>query len=210
MNLKIKNFILMKKKIMSKKLNIGLDIDNTMFKLNVMDLLSTNKGAQYDSEQIYNWDLSDSWISPELKKEIKSWFKDDKIMSSLEILDGTKEKLEQWKKEGKSLYSVTARSLRIKDSTIDMLENNFGKDMFSGIAFSSKHTKDKPYYWGYYDINVWIDDNPHDVKTALELGIPTVYGISNEHTSYNEVEFDLLKEKYSNFRIVSSIKEIDL
>ena len=63
-------------------------------------------------------------------------------MSDIQPVTGAKEKLQQWKSEGKKLIVVTARATQIKERTIERI-NQYFPDLFDDYVFANIHMKNE-------------------------------------------------------------------
>lgn len=161
-------------------MRIGIDLDSTLIKLPVYDIVSQEFSQDVKEEDNKDWHLT---VFPDqIRHRIYQLFADPVAMcEKVEPLKGANEKLLQWEKEGHDIILITARSLAIGRQTIKMVERFFPmiKDINLVGLGSSKESVFKSKF-----IDVWIDDNPYDIMMAKDLGIRTIL-ISNKYTKYN-------------------------
>lgn len=162
-------------------MRIGIDLDSTLIKLPVYDIVSQEFSQDIKEEHNKDWHLT---VFPDqIRHRIYQLFADPVAMcEKVEPLEGTYEKLVDWCLfENHDIILITARSLAIGRQTIKMVERFFPmiKDINLVGLGSSKEGVFKSKF-----IDVWIDDNPYDVIMARDLGIKTVL-ISNKYTKYN-------------------------
>lgn len=158
-------------------MKIGLDFDNTLVDLTWLfkRVFAKNNKIFYSSE---NWKLND--YPKKIKNEIYDLFENEKIMCNLPILPEVKYVLNYWEMKGHNFIIITARSSNIKDGTINFIKREFGN---IPIIFND-FPKPKLPLIKKEKIDVWIDDNVHDIKEVTEAGIKCIM-ISNENTIYN-------------------------
>ena len=82
---------------------------------------------------------------------------------------------------------------------------------FKKVYFVEHKTDEKSDIFKKLDLDMWIDDNPKDIKNAVDLGINT-YAIQSSVTRYNyrEVEKIMNSDKTDLIFPVHNFKEIKL
>jgi uncharacterized HAD superfamily protein len=160
---------------------IGIDLDSTLIKLPVYDIVSQEFSQDVKEEHNKDWYLT---VFPDqIRHRIYQLFADPVAMcEKVEPLEGAYNKLVEWcLDEGHDIILITARSLAIGKQTLSMVNRFFPmiKDVNLVGLGSSKESVFKSKF-----IDVWIDDNPYDIIMARDLGIKTIL-ISNKYTKYN-------------------------
>ena len=193
-------------------LNIGLDIDNTMYHLDVIERVSDLLGLNYKSKDVKHWIYDKQEINnfPKYFTDIIfKYFDDSDYMSSLHTYLGTKSKISLWKKQGHKLYVISARRPSVQIKTIEMLNRDFGVGFFESIHFVEHRTDAKIKLYKELNIDITIDDNPVDLQKSCENGLK-VYAINNEYTQYNSKKLNEIEHLYPNLIRVENIGEIEL
>jgi FMN phosphatase YigB (HAD superfamily) len=193
-------------------MNIVIDIDNTLYHLDVIDKVSDLLGLDYKTEDVKHWVYDKEHINgfPKYFTDlVYSYFDDPKYMGNLDIYLGAKEKLVQWKSEGHNLYIISARKSNVAISTVKMLNRDFGAGFFKEIHFVEHKTDAKITLYRDLNIDMVIDDNPIDLEKSCELGIK-VYAINNRYTGYNNIIIDKCLKIYDNIKKVECIGDIEL
>lgn len=162
-------------------MRIGLDLDSTLIKLPVYDIVSQEFSQDIKEEHNKDWHLT---VFPDqIRHRIYQLFADPVAMcEKVEPLDGAYQKLVQWSlDEEHDIILITARSLSIGRQTLDMVKKFFPmiKDVNIVGLGGSKESVFRSKF-----LDVWIDDNPYDVMLARDLKIET-FMISNKYTKYN-------------------------
>lgn len=191
-------------------MNIGIDIDNTMYHLDVIEHVSKLFGLSYKSEDVKHWVYDKQRINgfPKYFTDIVyAYFDNSEYMGNLKIYDGVKDKLIKWKKDGHELYVISARKPSVHIATIQMLNRDFGVGFFNSIQFVEHKTNSKLDLFKNLDVSV--DDNPKDLENACYIGLK-VYAINNKYTKYNDSKVNECIQKYNNCTKVGSIGEIKL
>jgi len=194
-------------------MKISIDIDMTLYHLDVVDRVSELLGLKYKTEDVLHWVYD--------KKEINKFpkyftdlifvnFDSSRYMGNLKINNGAKNQLIQWKKDGHELYIISARTPSVQIATVEMLNRDFGIGFFKSIHFVPHKTDAKIKLYKELGIEVTIDDNPVDLVKSCEIGL-TVYGINNKYTKYNNnAIYDCTLHCKNSFTKVESIKDINL
>ena len=121
-----------------KKLNIGIDIDATMYDLDVVEKVSSLLGTNHKSSGILHWlyDKQDiNGLSKEFTDLIFLHFDDPKFMGNLRLHGYVRDKVTEWKDGGHNLYVITARRASVHIATIEMLNRDFGVGFFQKSIF---------------------------------------------------------------------------
>lgn len=183
-------------------MNIGLDLDGTLIDLKIVENLLVEK--KINSKLLPKCDYTFSQFPAELREEIFRRFNIPFYMCSPLFAvpyKNVRNKLYEWKREGHKLLLITARNSSIHHTTKRMLNNYFPR--FHKIIFV-KMGESKERFFKRERLDVWIDDNPNDVHSALKLGIKT-YLVSHNNTQYN---FEA--RKLDGIHVVESVSKIIL
>jgi len=177
---------------------IAIDLDTCMIALKTVDIASIILGYDYKEQDNKDWNFS---IFPEdLRQKVFQFFDDPFIMCDhVKVIPGCQDKLEEWVHKGYSLEVVTARREKIRHKTVEMIHTKFPQiSVVNFVAFdeSKKEILKK------INPDLFIDDAPHNILDALEIGINTTM-ISNKYTLYNHHLRDKVKW-------VKAIKDIEL
>ena len=181
-------------------MRIGLDLDNTILESKLFELTFKEFGKKYVHP--IDWPMSN--FPKNIRDELWKRFNSTYYMCHSDVVAPIKnsiKKLRDWKKEKHELIIITARNKEIRLETRKMINKLF--PMITKIYFVSCGEK-KENVLKRLKLDVWIDDNPTDVLSAIKLGIDT-YLISNEKTKYNH---DLRKR--SDVKWFESIEKINL
>lgn len=159
---------------------IGVDLDNTLYKDDAIEIASKELGYLYDSNYHTSWDLS--FFPRELQERIKEIWRDPAHMGNLTPQEGVKETLKAMKDAGNSIVVVTARNPDLKECSETMIQRDFGGliDKVYVVGLDQNKTP----LLKKIGVELWIDDAPHQVLATHEAGIKTVM-ISNDATKYN-------------------------
>lgn len=159
---------------------IGVDLDNTLYKDDAIEIASKELGYLYDSNYHTSWDLS--FFPRELQERIKEIWRDPAHMGNLTPQEGVKETLKAMKDAGNSIVVVTARNPDLKECSKTMIQRDFGGliDKVYVVGLDQNKTP----LLKKIGVELWIDDAPHQVLDTHEAGIKTVM-ISNDATKYN-------------------------
>jgi len=162
------------------KMIVGLDFDNTLVKSVVSYVkIAAEKTGVKDYPPCHDYWFTD--YPEKMREEIFKLFKDPKYMQAMEPLPGAIKRLELWKRDGHKLIIITARDILVKEASLKCINDLF--PMIDEVFFVPIGTS-KEELFKDLKIDVWIDDSPFDVPTAVRLGIKT-YFISNIDTFYN-------------------------
>lgn len=183
-------------------MNIGFDLDNTLFKENAVDKVSSELGfSGHTSANHTDWHMTSY---PEvMRKRVYELFKDPGHMGNLTLIPGSKDFLHKLKGKGHKIYIVTARPSCLIPVTNKMVEQNLG-DLIEEVYFVEPD-QDKLSVLEQLGIDVWVDDAGHQVEVTVEAGMDTIL-ISNERTKYNWP----VRDKYEFLPTYGSVSEIPL
>lgn len=161
-------------------MRIGIDLDSTLIKLPVYDIVSEEFSQSVKEEDNKDWHLS---VFPDqIRHRIFQLFTDPVAMcDSVEPIEGTQETIEKWSSEGHDISLITARDLSIGLKTIKMV-NKFYPSIKDINLVGMGTNKESVFKIKFLD--VWIDDNPVDLLSAKKLDIRTIM-VSNKYTKYN-------------------------
>ncbi len=181
-------------------MKIGLDLDTTLVDLPVVDRISKELGLNYKDSDPHAWDFSP--FPPQYLERAKQLFKDPSFMCELIPYPGTKNKIKEWAKDGHELILITARSPLVHNGTRKMVNKHFPEIKTIDFVDTGESKKN---LFIKYKLDRWIDDAPHEIIHALDLGIRT-FMVCNEVTPYN---FAFAQEcKDSKLSVVRSVSEI--
>ena len=184
---------------------IGLDLDSTLVDLPVVAHISKELGLDLRDEDFHDWQFSQ--FPPVYASRSKELFKSVEFMCNLLPYPGAYSKLKEWKSFGNDLILITARDRSIQGMTVKMVNDLF-PNIFTYIDFVNPGQSKKD-LMSKYHLDIWIDDNPRDVQTSMDLGIRS-FLISNAVTSYNH-EFAFHNEKNNYLlTVVDSVSKIQL
>lgn len=193
-------------------LNIGLDIDQTMYHLDAIDYISTLLNMNYKTEDVKHWVYDKQRVNgfpKHFTDLVFALFDDPNYMGNLDVYDDVQYRLGEWKLDGHKLFVISARRPSVQIETVRMLNRDFGYGFFESIHFVEHKTDAKERLFKDLKLDVWIDDNPKDIDNACYLGINT-YAITNEYTKYNHKKVEHCLKVYDHCTAVKNIGEIKL
>ena len=193
-------------------MNIGLDIDQTMYHLDVVDRVSHLLGLNYKTEDVKHWMYDKQRINgfPKYFTDLVfAHFDKPDYMCKLKSYNGVYHKLLEWINARHKLYVISARKPSVQIETVQMLIKDFGSGFFESIHFVEHKTNAKENLFKELKLDIWIDDNPKDIENACHLGL-MVYGINNKYTKYNDRMVLKCLQDFDNFEMVKGIKDINL
>ena len=161
----------------SKLLNIGIDIDNTLFNLPIIEYINKTYNENYKERDIRDWEFSN--FPEHIRNDILAQFKNPEFMCRLRSIYGTYQTIRDWHSVGHRIYLITKRDLGLRNETESQIHREF-PGIISDVAFVGND--DKKAALKYYRINLFIHD--YHVEDSLDLNIPT-WMITNESTHYN-------------------------
>jgi phosphoglycolate phosphatase-like HAD superfamily hydrolase len=159
---------------------IGVDLDNTMYKDDAIEIASRELGYLYDSNYHTSWGLI--FFSAELQNRIRELWSDPEHMGNLTPLEGVKETLKAMRDAGNQIVVVTARIPELDECSRAMLRRDF--EGLIDEVFVVGLDQNKTPLLKDIGVGLWIDDAPHQVLSTKKAGIKTVM-ISNNSTKYN-------------------------
>lgn len=182
------------------KLVIGTDLDATLVDTatNVVYMACRNIGDYTYLNANHDWHFT-GW--PEnLRQEISRLFRDENFMCNCMTFSGVIPTLYKWKDVGHSIIIITARAPEIREGTRQMVSRLFpmiDKLLFVGIDESKRDLMVSE------KLDMWIDDAPHGIQQALDLGIKP-YLIHNKYTKkYNS---NILGLDVNPVKVISEIQ----
>lgn len=181
-------------------MNIGFDLDNTLFVENSVDKVSSELGfIEHTSLSHVDWHMTGY---PEaMRDRIYELFKNPEHMGNLQLIPGSKELLYKLKNRGHKIYIITARLASLIPVTNKMVEKHLG-DLIEEVHFVDPD-QDKLSIIEKLGIEAWVDDAGHQVEITVEAGIDTIL-ISNERTKYNWS----VRDKYEFLPTYESVSDI--
>lgn len=188
---------------------IGLDIDQTMYFLDVIENASRLTGLNFTSEDVTHWlyDKDTNRFPQWFVNIVYAHFDDPVYMGNLDLNIHVKQKLNKWKEMDWNLHIISARRPCVRIATIEMLNKDFGVGFFDTINFVDYKTNEKIPLFKELDLDIWIDDNPIDLEKARMNKIKT-FAIYNRYTKYNHKKVDYIldyekayKEKIGIFKV---------
>ncbi len=177
---------------------IAIDLDGVLVALKAVDIASVVLGYNFKEQDNKDWGFS---IFPEdLRQKVFQFFDDPFVMCDhVKVIPGCQDKLEEWYQAGYELHVVTARRENIRQKTVEMVNMNFPQ--VTAVHFVG-FDESKKQMLASIGPDLFIDDAPHNVLDALEIGLNVVM-ISNKYTAYNHHLRDKVKW-------VKAVKDIEL
>ena len=171
---------------------LGIDLDGVLVDsvIPVTTMAEMNTGIKAPEGE-RDWYFSN--YPKVLRDEIFRLFKDPKFMCNCMTFHGVVPTLMKWKDAEHKVHIITARAPEIRNETEKMVSSTFytgddisGRMLYDGLHFVDIH-EPKTEVLRRLSVDMFIDDSPHRVKEACQLGIPRVYLVHNKYTStYNE------------------------
>lgn len=161
-------------------MRIGIDLDTTLIKLPCIDIASEELGYKFKEQDNLDWNFS---IFPEnLRQRVYQMFSDPEIMcDKITPLEGSQNKIKEWKEAGHEIILITARVSEIRPKTIEMVNHFYPEiENINFVGFNES----KLNLMLELELDIWTDDSATGVLDSLNLGIKT-YMISNKYTKYN-------------------------
>jgi hypothetical protein len=184
---------------MDRKYTIGFDLDNTLIHMSVMKRISSELNLRLPEQS--DWQFSE--FPQNIRDRVFELFKDPAFMcEDVKPIWGSKAFLRRLGDMGHSLRMITARAKEVKTDTISLVREHFPQ--IETIQFVEPH-ETKREIMAENKLDFWIDDAPHEVINAIELGISTIL-VSNQNTRYNWK----VKDDPRLLKVVSSVKDIEL
>jgi hypothetical protein len=164
---------------------IAIDLDNTLFNNNIVELVCMKNDIDPPEE----FDLSD--LPEHVQMECWSAFGDIKMMCNLQPFPTSLGIDSQLQLLGHDVVVVTSRSKEMERATIRMLYTHF-KEIDDVFVVGSY---DKTEAYNTIKADVVVDDNASHIHQAIDCGVPIPVLISNDKTSYNHSEVDDVIER---------------
>jgi uncharacterized HAD superfamily protein len=181
-----------------------IDLDNTLIKLNDFFIRKVSSELGYNYTAYDNTDLKLTAFPDNFIKRSHELFVDGNFMGGIPIYKDTQEKLIHWKLNGHYLTIITAREKTIEKETLKLIDREY-PIVDDILIVGWNNNKEELLRNGNFD--VIIDDNQHCIQSAINVGIPNIYMISNNETRYNIPYID--KFINNGVHIVSSILEVN-
>lgn len=166
------------KKRKSNVLNIGIDVDNVMFYIPILEHINSHFGTNYTDKDLSDWSFSN--FPENIRHEVFSAFRSPEFMCSAKPYWGNYSTLRDWAAAGHRLYAVTRRSWNLYEGTCRQIDKHY-PGLFMDCIFV-KDNESKTKYLKSIGANVHIDD--YDVEDPSTSGIKT-WLITNDRTHYN-------------------------
>lgn len=169
---------------MSKKLNIGFDLDNTLINFPIIKEICKEYGdPRFNQYTKRDWYCSN--FPPKLKQKIHKMYRSTKYMCDIvKPFKGSGKLIRDLKKLGHNVFIITARTQEIRHRTKEIVAQFFpdiDELHFVDVTGSKKALMKS------LNLDYWIDDAPHEIKHAIDLGIKCIM-VSNRCTPYNHEE----------------------
>lgn len=157
--------------------NIGIDIDNTLFYIPMIEYVNGKYGTDYRHFDIKDWNLTD--FPEHIRQDVLAQFKNPEFMCQLRSLPGAFQTIRDWHAAGHKIFVITKRDFSIRRATEAMIDREF-LGLVEEVGFVGDDNKKAALR--YYRITDFIDD--FCVDDGLDLNINT-WMITNETTVYN-------------------------
>jgi uncharacterized HAD superfamily protein len=178
---------------------IGIDVDDTLCSTIAYFLFDFNRehNSNIKVDDIKSFELttvknfSQDYIYKKLIKHLKE------CLDKYDILENSFEVLNYLKSKGYKLKIITSRRIELKEKTVKWLNNHFGENFFDDIIFYNKKDfeKCKAEIAKENNIDLLIEDAPHYVKNANQLGIKVL--VFDRPWNKNLTEENYYKRVYS-------------
>jgi 5'(3')-deoxyribonucleotidase len=163
-------------------MNIGIDLDTTLIKLPHMEIASKEFGVNFNETDVQDWAFQKGFTEL-FRKRIFELFSDPVIMCEKIVpIDGTQNKIREWFNRGFNLNVITSRADILQFKTVEMISILYPE--ISSVHFCPIN-KDKNEILIDKKIDIFIDDGPHNIESALKLKNINCIMISNKYTRYN-------------------------
>lgn len=163
----------------SRKHRIGVDIDNTLFHIPVIEYVNRKYGTSYKDSDMTSWSLQN--FPEAIRNDVLEQFRSPDFMCTLKPEWGTYGKLRDWHAAGNKIYAVSRRADSLFMQTGRQLEKEF-PGLFEDYFFI-RPNESKASCLKWLGCDVHVDD--WDVEDSVNSGIST-WLIVNEKTAYNE------------------------
>jgi uncharacterized HAD superfamily protein len=164
-----------KKMINNKKLRIGIDIDDTIWKFHkkFFEYFNEKNGTDYDVGNYKEYSLENFFgINQEEVKELLDGFYDSSHSANFELMEGVKEVILKLNEEHK-IYFITAKHEGLNEFTVKKLNEIFGVDFPLFFVFDKNKNliKKKVDYCLDKGIDILIEDRLKNLNKCAEKGI---------------------------------------
>jgi hypothetical protein len=180
-------------------MNIGFDLDNTLVRLNTIEIVSAEMGYDFTMMDSTDWSLA--CFPKEYSDRLLELWHDPDHMCSLAPYTDSLEKLQQLKQQGHNLFLITARTPPVRERTKEEYVPSLFPNIFTDIRFVD-HNTSKQSVLNELEIDVWVDDAPLECQASYYNG-RKVYMISNRDTHYN-----WYLHGWNKINIINSIKDL--
>ena len=165
-------------KTRKRETRIGVDIDNTLVHVPVIEYINHKYGTSYTEAEFSDWNMNN--FPTHIKEDVLQQFKNPDFMCRCRGYWGAFSKLRDYHAKGVKLWAITRRAPSLINGTYAQIDNEF-PGIFEDIFFV-KPEQSKTQYLRYINADVLIDD--YDVEDAIAENYK-VWLITNEHTAYN-------------------------
>ena len=173
-------------------MNISFDLDSCLVNLSV-PIKKLCKKLNFKYVPAKNWEMTN--YPDNIRKSLFDMFKIPEIMCNLKPLPFAKQIIKKLVKQGHTVTIITARYIRIKEETIDYVQN-----MFKVPCFVVGQNKSKLEIMKQVGTQIWIDDSPCQTLEYMNNGINCIM-ISTKDTVYNHYLRNKV-EWYPNLKLV--------
>lgn len=184
--------------------NIGIDIDNTLFYIPIVEYINEKYGESYTHYDVNDWNFSN--FPEHIREDIFAQFKNPEFMCHLKPIYGAFQTIRDWHSVGHKIYLITSRDFSIRRQTEDLIRKEF-LDLVEDVGFVGQDNKKAALK--YYRITDFIDD--YCVEDGLDLKINT-WMITNNRTIYNHSKRTDLRlnqaESLRNVRLLNDARAI--
>ncbi|MDA3855928.1 MAG: hypothetical protein PF569_06705 [Candidatus Woesearchaeota archaeon] len=157
-------------------MKIAIDVDQVLCESteNLLDMVNSKDNSNYKLEDMKDYFFE--WLTP--KYDAKEMFEEylvmlDKNILNLKAINNAKEILNILK-DKYELYVLTARDSKVRDRTIEWINNNFGEGIFKEFIFLDETGYDcKSGVCVEKGFDLMIDDAPHVIENVSKKGIQT-------------------------------------
>lgn len=161
-------------------MKIGVDVDSVLASImdELVKYLDNKRGKTHILEDISINDLYKIWgiTEKEMIGLVEGFYQDK--WDTIVPIGGSVEGIKTLKDEGHELFVITARPDFTKEKTIEWLELNYGKNTFTNMIFTDKfrnpNAPKKPEIMKTNNIDILIDDEPHNCADCSIAGFPSV------------------------------------
>jgi uncharacterized HAD superfamily protein len=157
---------------------IGVDIDNTLVHLPVIEYINLTYKTEYTEADFTDWNMNN--FPKEIKEDVLNQFKNPEFMCRCRGYYGAYGKLRDLHASGVKLWGITRRAPNLINGTYAQIDKEF-PGIFEDIFFV-RPEESKVKYLTYINADILIDD--WDVDDAVKAGFK-VWLVTNEHTAYN-------------------------